>query len=328
VVVKKRVFSGIQPTGILHIGNYLGAIKNWISLLDGHDCIFCIVDLHAITVPYEPAGMQARIFDAAVGYMACGVDPAKCAIFVQSDVPEHAELTWYFNTVIPVAYLERMTQYKDKSAQFHEHISMGLLDYPVLQAADILLYKAEIVPVGEDQSQHLELTRDVARKFNNLYGETFPEPKTLMGRAARVAGLDGQAKMSKTLDNYIAITEAPEDIWRKLSTAVTDPARKRRTDPGNPDVCTIYALHGSFSPEAQQAEAAAGCRSAGIGCLDCKKILSGNISRELAPIRARGEELKGDPAAVYRVLDEGARKCRTIARDTIREVKGRMGLLR
>ena len=326
--MKKRVFSGIQPTGILHIGNYLGAIKNWISLLDDHDCIFCIVDLHAITVPYEPAGLQARIFDAAVGYMACGVDPAKCAIFVQSDVPEHAELTWYFNTVIPVAYLERMTQYKDKSAQFHEHISMGLLGYPVLQAADILLYKAEIVPVGEDQSQHLELTRDVARKFNNLYGETFPEPKTLMGKAARVAGLDGGAKMSKTLDNYIAITEAPEDIWRKLSTAVTDPARKRRTDPGNPDVCAIYALHGYFSPEAQQAEAAAGCRSAGIGCLDCKKILSGNISRELAPIRARGEELKGDPAAVCRVLDEGARKCRTIARDTIREVKGRMGLLR
>ena len=290
--MKKRVFSGIQPTGILHIGNYLGAIKNWISLIDDHDCIFCIVDLHAITVPYEPAGMQARIFDAAVGYMACGVDPAKCAIFVQSDVPEHVELTWYLNTVIPVAYLERMTQYKDKSAQFHEHISMGLLGYPVLQAADILLYKAEIVPVGEDQSQHLELTRDVARKFNNLYGETFPEPKTLMGKAARVAGLDGQAKMSKTLDNYIAITEAPEDIWRKLSTAVTDPARKRRTDPGNPDVCNIYALHGFFSPEAQQAEAAAGCRSAGIGCLYCKKILSGNISRELAPIRARCEELK------------------------------------
>lgn len=326
--MKRRVFSGIQPTGVLHIGNYLGAIKNWVSLLDDHECIFCIVDLHAVTVPYEPAGMQGRIFEAAVGYMACGVDPERCAIFVQSDVPEHAELTWYLNTVIPVAYLERMTQYKDKSAQFHESINMGLLDYPVLQAADILLYKAEIVPVGEDQSQHLELTRDVARKFNTLYGKTFPEPRTLVGKAARIAGLDGGAKMSKTLDNYLAITETPGEIWKKLSVAVTDPARKRRTDPGDPDVCNIFALHAFFSTSAQQEYVARECRSAGIGCLDCKKILSENIARELAPIRARGEELRRDPAAVYRVLDEGARKCRTIARDTIRDVKGRMGLLR
>lgn len=326
--MKKRVFSGIQPTGILHIGNYLGAIKNWVSLLDSHDCIFCIVDLHAITVPYEPAGMRARIFDAAVGYMACGVDPARCAIFVQSDVPEHAELTWYFNTVIPVAYLERMTQYKDKSAQFHEHITMGLLDYPVLQAADILLYKAEVVPVGEDQAQHLELTRDVARKFNKLYGETFPEPRTLVGKAARVAGLDGQAKMSKTLDNYIAITETPEEIWKKLSTAVTDPARKRRTDPGDPGVCNLHALHELFSLPEQLARVAEECRRAGIGCLDCKKLLAENVARELAPIRARGEELRKDPAAVWKVLDEGAERCRTIARDTIREVKRKMGLAR
>jgi len=326
--VKKRVFSGIQPTGILHIGNYLGAIKNWVSLLDGHECFFCIVDMHAITVPYEPAEMQARIFDAAVGYMACGVDPARCSIFVQSDVPGHAELTWYFNTVIPVAYLERMTQYKDKSAHFRERITMGLLDYPVLQAADILLYKAEVVPVGEDQSQHLELTRDVARKFNRLYGETFPEPKTLLGKAARVAGLDGRAKMSKTLNNYIAITEAPEEIRKKLSLAVTDPARRRRTDPGTPEVCNIYALHGFFSAPGDAARVADECRRAGIGCIECKGLLAENIARELAPIRARCEELRKDPASVRRALDEGAEKCRTIARETIREVKRKMGLLR
>lgn len=323
-----RVFSGIQPTGVLHIGNYLGAIKTWVALLDAYDCIFCIVDQHAITVPYEPAGMQARIFDAAVGYLACGVDPVRCAIFVQSDVPEHTELAWYLNTVIPVAYLERMTQYKDKSAQFHEQINMGLLGYPVLQAADILLYKAGIVPVGEDQSQHLELTRDVARKFNRLYGETFPEPKTLVGTAPRVAGLDGAAKMSKTLDNYIAINETPEGIWKKLSTAVTDPARKRRTDPGTPEACNIFSLHAFFSTPAQRAWAAEGCRGAGIGCLECKRLLADNIARELAPIRERYEALRRDSAAVHRVLDEGAGKCRTIARETMRDVKGRMGLLR
>ncbi|MCX6357392.1 MAG: tryptophan--tRNA ligase [Candidatus Aureabacteria bacterium] len=326
--MKKRVFSGIQPTGILHIGNYMGAIKNWVSLIDSHDCIFCIVDLHAITVPYEPGDMQARIHDTAVGYIASGVDPARCTIFVQSDVPEHAELTWYFNTVIPVAYLERMTQFKDKSAQFHENITMGLLDYPVLQAADILLYKADVVPVGEDQAQHLELTRDIARKFNNMYGSTFPEPRTLIGSAARVVGLDGQAKMSKTLNNYIAITETPEEIGKKLSVAMTDPARKRRSDSGNPDICNIYMLHTLFTPGGQQRSVAAGCRSAGVGCLDCKKILAEAISTELKPIRERYEKIKNDRDLIRSVLDQGAQRCRAMAQETIREVKGKMGLLR
>ena len=327
-MAKKRVFSGIQPTGILHIGNYLGAIKNWVSLLDDHDCIFCIVDYHAITVPYEPAEMQNRIFDAALGYIACGVDPEKCSIFVQSDVPEHTELTWYLNTVIPLAYLERMTQFKDKSEQFRDNVTMGLLDYPVLQAADILIYKAEIVPVGEDQAQHLELTRDVARKFNNLYGETFPEPRTLIGKAARVVGLDGQAKMSKTLNNYISITELPEEMWKKLSVAVTDPSRKRRKDTGNPDVCNIRMLHALFSGEKEQMYVVEGCRSAGIGCLDCKKVLSDAISRELAPIRERYERLKSDRKKIFTVLEEGAKRCREIAQKTIQEVKKKMGLLR
>jgi tryptophanyl-tRNA synthetase len=326
--VKARVFSGIQPSGILHIGNYLGAIKNWVALLGDHDCIFCIVDMHAITTPYDPKEMQQRIFDAAIGYIACGVDPEKCTIFVQSDVPEHAELTWYFNTVIPVSYLERMTQYKDKAAQFRENINMGLLDYPVLQAADILLYKAEIVPVGEDQAQHLELTRDIARKFNNSFGETFPEPRTLLGTGAKILGLDGKAKMSKTMDNYLAITESPEELWQKLSVAVTDPARKRRSDPGNPEVCNIDALHLLFSTKEQQAHVARECRRAGIGCLDCKKILADNISRELAPIREKHGRLRGDRAYVYGILDKGAQRCRTIARETMREVKEKMGLLR
>ncbi|MDD5556764.1 MAG: tryptophan--tRNA ligase [bacterium] len=326
--MKKRVFSGIQPSGILHVGNYLGAIRNWVELLDTHDCIFCIVDLHAITVPYEPAEMPGRILDAAAGYIACGVDPARCTIFVQSDVHEHTELAWYFNTVIPVAYLERMTQYKEKSAQFSEHVTMGLLDYPVLQAADILLYKAEIVPVGEDQVQHIELARDVARKFNNRYGGIFPEPAARVGSGARILGLDGQAKMSKTLDNYIAVTETPEEIWRKLSTAVTDPARKRRTDRGNPDVCNIFSLHRLFSSAGEQARVAEGCRTAGIGCLDCKRILADNIARELAPVRERHAALKGKRDFIEGVLREGACRCGEIARGTIREAKAAMGLLR
>jgi tryptophanyl-tRNA synthetase len=247
---------------------------------------------------------------------------------VQSDVPKHAELTWYFNTVIPIAYLERMTQFKDKSEQFRENINMGLLDYPVLQSADILLYKAEVVPVGEDQAQHLELTRDIARKFNNAYGRTFPEPKTHLGAGARVLGLDGKAKMSKTLDNYVAITETPEEIWKKLSVAVTDPSRKRRTDRGNPERCNIHSLHKLFSPEAHLSQAAEGCTTAGIGCLDCKKMLADAISAELAPIRERFAQLTSDRAKIYRALDEGAERCRKIARETIREVKEKMGLLR
>ena len=326
--MRERVFSGIQPSGMLHLGNYLGAIRNWVRLLDDYDCIFCIVDLHAITVPYEPAGMRERIEATAAGYMACGIDPGRCTVFVQSDVPEHTELTWYFNTVIPVAYLRRMTQFKEKAEQFHESVNMGLLDYPVLQAADILLYKASLVPVGEDQAQHLELTRDIARKFNKAFGRTFPEPKTLLGEGARVMGLDGKAKMSKTQGNYIALVDPPDAIWKKLAVAVTDPARKRRTDRGNPDVCNIYSLHRLFSRPEQLEELGKGCRTAAIGCLDCKRVLADNVDAEIAPIRARWGELMESRDEIRKVLEEGATRCRSIARETIREVKGKMGLLR
>lgn len=324
--MKKRVFSGIQPTGTLHLGNYLGAIKNWVSLLDRYECIFCIVDLHAITVPYKPEEMQRTIIETARGYIACGVDPAKCTIFVQSDVPEHTELAWYLNTVIPMAYLQRMTQFKDKSAQFHENITMGLLDYPVLQAADILLYKAEVVPVGEDQAQHLELARDIARKFNNRFGDCFPEPQTLLGGGARILGLDGKTKMSKTKDNCIGLMEKPEAIWKKLSVAMTDPARKRRTDPGDPEVCNIYHLHELFSRQEDRMRFAEGCRNATIGCLDCKRALADVIAAELAPVRERYCALQDEREMIRRVLDEGAARCRDIARDTMCEVREKMGL--
>jgi tryptophanyl-tRNA synthetase len=218
----KRLFSGIQPSGEVHIGNYLGAIKNWIKLLDDYDCIFSIVDYHAITIEYEPCEMQKRIINAAATNIAAGLDPDRCIIFVQSQVPEHTELTWILNTLTPMGHLERMTQFKDKAGQNEKNVNVGLFDYPVLQTADILLYKGCAVPVGEDQVQHIELSREIARKFNTRYGEFFPEPQHILSNAPRIMGLDGKNKMSKSMNNYISLIEEPDAIWKKLSSAVTD----------------------------------------------------------------------------------------------------------
>ncbi len=323
-----RVFSGIQPSGELHIGNYLGAVKNWVALQDVHECFICIVDYHAITQDYEPQELEARTFDMAVSLIAAGIDPEKCVLFVQSHVPEHAELAWVFMTVTPLGELERMTQFKDKS-QRQESVLAGLLNYPVLQAADVLLYKADTVPVGEDQVQHIELMREIARKWNARYGSGFfPEPDAaLVGQARRIVGLDGEAKMSKSLGNTVGILEEPEAIWQRLRPAVTDPARVAKKDPGNPEVCNLYALHQLFSPSATVEEVATQCRSAGWGCLDCKRILADNMAAQLAPIRERAAELKADPGHVHDVLSDGAARARAVARDTMRQVRERMGLL-
>ncbi len=225
---RKRILSGIQPSGTIHIGNYFGAVENWVRLMDDYDCFFTIVDLHAITVTYDPALLQQRIWDAALDNMAAGLDPAKCTIFVQSHVPEHTELCWLLNCVTPLGELGRMTQFKEKSDRERENVTAGLLNYPILQAADILIYKADAVPVGEDQAQHLEFTREVARRFNGRFGDFFPEPATLIGRGARVMGLDGASKISKSLDNIIGVGEEPDAIWEKLRPAKTDEARKSR----------------------------------------------------------------------------------------------------
>jgi tryptophanyl-tRNA synthetase len=326
----RRVFSGIQPSGELHIGNWLGAVRNWVALQDQYDCLYCVVDLHAITFPYEPAQLAQRTRDMAAGLLAAGIDPARAIVFVQSHVPEHAELQWLFTTVTPLGGLERMTQFKDK-AQRLESVPAGLLCYPVLQAADILLYRAEAVPVGEDQVQHLELTREIARKWNIQFaGEApyFPEPEALLTPAKRILGLDGQAKMSKSLGNTIGLTESPEAIWEKLRPAVTDPARVKRSDPGNPDLCpVIYELHKHFSQPETVREVEQKCRGAGWGCLDCKRVLADNIAATLAPIRKRAEALRAEPARVDDAVADGARRARTIARETMRHVRGRMGLL-
>src|SRR5574341_1984089 len=228
-----RVFSGIQPSGELHIGNYLGAVQNWVKLQHQHECLFCIVDLHAVTQPYEPATLAQRTTDMAVGLLAAGIDPERAILFVQSHLPEHTELNWLLTTVTPLGELERQTQFKDK-AQRQESVPAGLLAYPVLQAADVLLYRAALVPVGEDQVQHLELMREIARRWNNRYGTGFfPEPQALVGEAKRIVGLDGEAKMSKSLGNTIGVLDEPEAIWQQLRPAKTDPARVTRNDPGD-----------------------------------------------------------------------------------------------
>ena len=356
-----RIFSGIQPSGELHIGNYLGAVKNWVALQRQYESFFCIVDYHAITVPYEPEDLRRRTRDMAVSLIASGIDPSACTLFVQSAVPEHTELAWIFNTVTPLGELERQTQFKDKSGR-QESIFAGILNYPVLQAADILLYKADLVPVGEDQVQHLELSREIARRWNTRFSpgyaahaaddeskrseatspETgmpagpsadaaevqgfFPEPKPLLTPTRRIMGLDGKAKMSKSLGNTVGLVEDPKDVWEKLRPAVTDPARVRRTDPGTPEVCNIYQLHKAFSPPETVDHVAVQCRTAGWGCIECKKVLFENMESELAPIRARVSDIRADEPKLDRILADGAEKARSVARATIAETKVLMGL--
>jgi len=265
----------------------------------------------------------------AVSLLAAGLDPDRCIVFVQSMVPEHTELAWIFNTVTPLGELERQTQFKDKSAR-QESIMAGLLNYPVLQAADILLYLADLVPVGEDQVQHLELSREIARRWNARFASDtpyLPEPKPLLTAARRIMGLDGQAKMSKSLGNTVGIMEEPDSIWAKLRPAVTDPARVRRTDPGTPEICNIYHLHQAFSAPATVEEVAGNCRTASWGCIECKRVVFESMNRELAPIRERAAALRADPQRVAAAMVSGAERAGEIASQTMCEVKERMGLV-
>jgi tryptophanyl-tRNA synthetase len=324
-----RIFSGIQPSGELHIGNYLGAVQNWVRLQASYECFYCIVDLHAITAKYDAATLPARTREMAIGLLASGIDPDRATLFVQSHVAEHSQLMWLLNAVAPVGELERMTQYKDK-AQRSESVPVGLLNYPVLMTADILLYRADLVPVGEDQVQHLELAREITRRWNAEYSPHtafFPEPKPLMTEAKRIMGLDGQAKMSKSLGNTIGILEEPEAIWQKLRPAVTDPARVTRKDPGTPEICNLYHLHRYFSTPETVVQVAENCRGAKWGCLDCKRVLAESITAHFAPIRARARELQARPERIDEILAAGAAKARSIARETLRQAQELMGFL-
>jgi len=322
----ETVFSGIQPSGELHLGNYLGAIRNWVALQDKYQCYFCVVDYHAITQDYDPGALATRTLEMATDLLACGIDPERSVLFVQSGVPEHTELCWVLNTVTPFGELARMTQFKDKSEKQADNINAGLFDYPVLQAADIVLYKGQHVPVGADQVQHLELAREIVRRFNARWGETLPEPKPLLSSTPKILGLDGQAKMSKSIGNTIALGEDDASIRKKLATAATDPARVRRKDPGNPDNCNIHTLHTFFSDAPCVAWVREGCTSAGIGCLECKGRLADNVVAHLGPIRARKADLGAAPGRVETILRAGADRARAVAKRTIAEVRRRVGL--
>ncbi|MCD6471176.1 tryptophan--tRNA ligase [bacterium] len=326
-----KLFSGIQPSGEIHLGNYLGALKNWIKLQKKYDCIFSIVDYHAITVPYSPKTLPENIIETAIILLSIGINPKKSILFVQSTVSEHTELAWILNTITPLGDLKRMTQFKQKAKAHPKAINAGLLNYPILMAADILLYKAEYVPVGEDQLQHLELTRTIARKFNKLFGKTFPEPKPILGKAKRIMSLTNpKNKMSKSTKNpnsYIALTDKPDVIWKKLSTAVTDPARKRKTDPGTPEKCNLFTLHQFFSSKKEIDYIIDGCKKAKIGCLECKKILAKNISKELVPIQKKIEKFLKNKDLVREILEDGAKKAKKIAKKNLAEIKKKMGFI-
>jgi len=325
-MTKKIVFSGIQPSGRLHIGNYVGAMKNMIALQHDYFCVYGIVDYHAITVRFDPKEMEAGIFNCAVDYIAAGIDPGKSILMLQSTLSEHTELAWILNTITPISWLSRVPTFKEKSKENPDYVNMGLFDYPVLMAADIILYKAEVVPVGDDQIPHLELTREIVRRFNSYFGNTFPEPKAMLGPITRILGLDGVNKMSKSLDNCIYLDETKEEMWKKLSTAVTDTNRKRRADPGNPGVCNIFTMHKAFSKQEDIDYCARECRSAGIGCLDCKKILLENIDQELEPIQKKQKELRSKREYIYDVLRDGKKRATVIAEKTMDEVYERIGI--
>jgi len=324
--MKKRVFSGARPTGRQHLGNYLGAIQNYVKLQDEYDCIYCVVDVHALTSLEDTGELQNNIHEMTLDWLAAGLDPRKSIIFVQSHVPEVMELHAFLSMVTPLSWLLRVPTFKEKAKLQPHNVNYGLVGYPVLMTADIVLYKAEAIPVGEDQLPHLELAREIVRRFNHLFGDTFPEPEAKLTSFPLILGLDGKDKMSKQLDNYIELALSPQETIDRVMTAVTDPARQYRDDPGHPDICNIYHLHGYFDP-LQLDDIATRCRSAEIGCVDCKMLLAQEINTTLKPFRERRAALDAKPQYITDVLADGAQRARLIAGETIREVKQKMGLI-
>lgn len=323
-----RIFSGIQPTGDLHIGNYLGAIRNWTILQEQHDCIFCVVDLHAMTIPYDPKDMPRRVLETAATLLACGIDPERSVLYVQSDVREHTELCWILNTITSLGLLQRMTQFKEKARQHQENVNAGLMNYPILQAADILLYKAELVPVGEDQIQHLEMTRDVARRFNYLFGDTFPEPASQLTKAARIMALnDPERKMSKSIQgSYIALDAEPDQIRDLIRRAVTDTGPAG--DTMSPGVANLFTLLEEFSAPETVARFRAAYDQGALRYVELKQQLAEDIVEALTPIRTRRTELLADPDQLREILEQGAERARAMAAEVMDEVRQKTGLLR
>ena len=323
--MKRRVFSGARPTGKQHLGNYLGAIQNYVSLQDEYACVYCIVDVHALTSLEDTTSLQKNTHEMMLDWLAAGLDPRKSILFVQSHVPEVMQLHTLLGMITPLGWLLRVPTFKEKARLQPQNINYGLVGYPVLMTADIVLYKADVVPVGEDQLPHLELAREIARRFNNLFGNTFPEPEAKLTSFPLILGLDGKEKMSKQLGNDIEIALSDKETEERVMTAVTDPARQYRDDPGHPEICNIFRLQGYFSPF-QLDDLANQCRSAKIGCVDCKRLLAQEINSTLKSFRQRRADLATKPGYITDVLADGANRARVIARETLGEVKQKMGL--
>jgi tryptophanyl-tRNA synthetase len=330
---KKRVVSGMRPTGKLHLGNYVGALQNWVKLQETHECFFFIADWHALTTDYaDPSQVGSNSYEVMLDWLAAGLDPERCTMFVQSHVPQHAELHLLFSMITPLGWLERVPTYKEQQQNLDtkDLSTYGFLGYPVLQSADITIYKADFVPVGQDQVAHVELTREIVRRFNNFYpgkngGVILPEPQPLLTPTPKLPGTDGR-KMSKSYDNYILLSDPEPVIRQKLKTMVTDPARVRRTDPGNPDVCPVGDLHKIFSDGTTLEKVYAGCRSAAIGCIECKGWAADNLIKTLAPMQERRKKYEEDPKLVRDIIAAGDARARASAENTMTEVRNAMGL--
>ena len=329
---RKRVLSGMRSTGKLHLGNYVGALDNWVRMQDEHECFFCVADWHALTTDYaDTSQVKENSLEVLLDWLAAGLDPQRCTMFIQSHVPQHAELHLLFSMITPLGWLERVPTYKEQQENItgKDLSTYGFLGYPVLMSSDILIYKGDFVPVGEDQAAHVELTREIARRFNSFYcrdrAPVFPEPKTVLTPAPKLPGTDGR-KMSKSYGNTILLTDSEPVVRQKLKTMVTDPARVRRTDPGNPDICPVGDLHKVFSSAAAMAKVNAGCRSAGIGCIECKGWAADALVTLLNPMRERRKKYEENPRLAWDILEAGSAHARKVAGTTMEEVRNAMGM--
>ncbi len=326
--MKDRVLSGMQASGKLHLGNLVGALSNWVKLQEKYDCYYFIADWHAMTTMYiDPSYIRESTRDILINFLAAGLDPERCTIFLQSRVLEHAELHLLLSMITPLGWLERVPSYKEKQQELKDRdlSTYGFLGYPLLQTADILIYRAKYVPVGIDQVPHLEISREIARRFNYLYREIFPEPEALLTEFPKVVGVDGR-KMSKSYDNAIFLSDSPAEVEQKITTMVTDPARIKRTDPGTPELSPVYQLHKIFSSKEEVKEVAKGCVTAGIGCIECKKILIKNIFKVMEPIWKRRNELINNPDLLYEIVKKGTEKAKGAVEETMQLVRDAMGL--
>ncbi len=318
-MAKQRVLSGMQSSGRLHLGNLVGALQNWVRLQRDYDCYYFIADWHSLTTLYTDTSLiRENVKDVLINWLAAGIDPQKCTIFIQSRVLEHAELHLLFSMITPLGWLERVPTYKEKQEEIKDRDlgTYGFLGYPVLQSADILIYRAQYVPVGIDQIPHLEITREIARRFNFLYGNIFPEPEAMLTEFPKLPGIDGR-KMSKSYGNAIYLSDPPKDVEQKLLTMMTDPARVKKTDPGEPEICPVFTMHKIFSSKEEQQFCASGCRTAGIGCIECKRILIKNIFGVMEPIWEKRNELLQHPDVLSDIVEEGIKKARKAATVTM-----------